>query len=181
MQRLCTVIIAAHQRLPNPVPAAVTDACDTLSAAVLNPDWDTIDGTQLLMRLLCGAPFSGRDIRDPGPMTARPRGAAAAADFGPLPLCTAFAAVLDLTVLPRHLMRAYANTWLRWAHRQVRDLAGIFTCASRSASKFIPCSICNLDAQSEANAESTDELDLHECAVDVASPGRWSWGAGCPH
>lgn len=169
VQTLCTVITAAHLRLPNPVPAAVTDACDTLSAAVLNPDWDTVDGTQLLMRLLCGAPFSGRDIRDPAPMTTRPRRTDAAADFGPLPLCTAFAAVLDLTVLPRYLMRAYANTWLRWAHRQVRELAGIFTCASRSASKFIPCSICSHDAQSETSTASTNELDLHECAVDAAS------------
>lgn len=63
----------------------------------------------------------------------------------------------------------YANTWLRWAHRQVRELAGIFTCASRSASKFIPCSICSHDAQSETSTASTNELDLHECAVDAAS------------
>ena len=139
-------------------------------------DWDTMDGSQLLMRLLCAAPFSAHDVRPPLPMVARPRGAPQADAAGPMPLCTALGRLLDATVLPRHRARPYANTWLAWSHRLACDLAGVYTCASGSAARYMPCTACPPAAGAAAGGGhqpgSLDgpEDDLHHCAADSAPP-----------
>jgi hypothetical protein len=120
------------------LPARAINTPDEVAAA----DWDTMDGSQLLMRLLCAAPFSAHDVRPPLPMVARPRGAPQADAAGPMPLCTALGRLLDATVLPRHRARPYANIWLAWSHRLACDLAGVYTGASGSAARYMPCTAC---------------------------------------
>jgi len=170
---LCRALTEAYTRVhpdapERDPPAAFLAARTEVEAAVHHPDWDTIDGAQLLMRLLCAAPFSAHDVRPPAAMQRRPRRAAAPDIAGPMPLCTAFGRLLDATVLPRHRMRPYANAWLAWAYRRVCELAGVYDCAS-VAVQHTPCVLCGTQA-GEAGAAGRQALGALNDADDDLHP-----------
>ena len=173
---VCTRVEQAYRRLAPAVPGAITTACAELRAAVEAADWDTMDGAQMLMRLACAAPFSAHDVRPPLPMVQRPRGPPEVDAAGPVPLCTALGRLLDAIALPRHLMRPYANAWAVWSYRTICELAGVYTCASRSAKRFMPCIFCAPAGGAAAagrprpGALGGPEDDLHHCAVDHSPP-----------
>ena len=137
---------------------------------------NNMDGAQMLMRLACAAPFSAHDVRPPLPMVQRPRGPPEVDAAGPVPLCTALGRLLDAIALPRHLMRPYANAWAVWSYRTICELAGVYTCASRSAKRFMPCILCAPAGGAAAagrprpGALGGPEDDLHHCAVDHSPP-----------
>ena len=176
---LGAVILAGHLRLSAAPPTAVAAARASLQAALAGADWGTMDGSQLILRLLCAAPFSAHDCRPSQPLRRHPRHAYApvAAD---LPLCTAFGRLLDATRLPRHILRPYANAWLMWAYTRICELAGVYTCASGSTVRHLPCVLC-AEAEEHPDGPSVafsdiDEDDLHHCGVDTDSDS--STGSG---
>ena len=118
-----------------------------------------MDGAQLLMRLLCAAPFSAHDVRQQELMRQRPRGDHRfVAAMEPLPLCTAFDAFLDATTLPRYRMRPYANAWLSWSYKRIAELAGVFACAGNAGKRFMLCRLC-IPAVGAAAVEAARAVD----------------------
>jgi hypothetical protein len=171
---LCDIVTTALDKLPTGPPAATLAACAALREASGGIVWDSVDGAQLLIRLLCAVPFSAHDIRAPAAMARLPRQgqpaaavhAAAVHEHQPLPACSALATLLDTLALSRHLMRPFANAWLAWSVRQISELAGTYTCASRSATRNFPCPICE---EAGHAAATYSEDDIHECPIDAAA------------
>ena len=146
-------------------PAGIQAARAALEAAVKGAAWNTADGSQLLLRLLCATPFSAHDVRQPLPMSQNPRGTAAdPPGVQPMPLCHAFGSLLDATVLPRYRMRPYANAWLTWSCQRLTELAGAFACAGSAPKRYMPCTECG-NAGTDTVPVQGDHagIELDEC------------------
>ena len=177
LARIATIITSAHlklamaRRASAEVPPHVTEAGTALATAVTKEDWESADGAQLLMRLLCAAPFSAHDVRQP---TSMKKNSEREISGGPvpviegMPMCHALGTLLDATVLPRHCMRPYANAWLTWSHRHIAELAGAFACTARSPNRFLPCREQPCNATPPAAADEVDTDDLVHCSMPGA-------------
>ena len=146
----------------------VAAACAVLTTTATTANWESADGAQMLMRLLCASPFSAHDVRQPAAMVRHPRGGVAVPVVDDMPLCRALGTLLDLTVLPRHRRRSYANAWLVWAHRCIRELAGAFACTARSPKPFLPCVEPRCLSAARTAADADDEDGIDRCAVEYS-------------
>ncbi len=172
VNRLCDTIIAAYNRLEGAASIQVYQAralaaCTDLRNAMALSEWDSVDGTQLLVRLLLATPFSAMDVRQPLDMRLHPVAAGAPAAVGPMPVCQALGALLDVTVLPRYAMRSYANAWLTWSHARIVELAGAYCCSGGAAKQYARCMEDGLHAAPRAVQEA--EVDLIDCGVEPSA------------
>jgi len=67
-----------------------------------------------------------------------------------------------------------------WAYTRICELAGVYTCASGSTVRHLPCVLC-AEAEEHPDGPSVafsdiDEDDLHHCRVDTDSDS--STGSG---
>ena len=176
LARIATIITSAHLKLATTrraaaeVPPQVKAACEALTTVVTKANWESADGAQLLMRLLCAAPLSAHDVRKPTSMKKDERVTVGEPlpIIGDMPLCRALGTLLDATVLPRHRMRPYANAWLAWSHRHIAELAGAFACTARSPKQFLPCREQPCNGTILAAADEVDTDDLVHCTMPGA-------------